>query len=191
MSDTDTTTTTDTGTAGEGNDPGDDATRTGDDPAAEVERLRGELQKARKWEERAKANAKAAKELEEFRQQSMSETEKAIEQARTEGRRQALTETGQKIAAAELRAAASGRMTDEQLTTLLDGLNLARFVDDDGEVDREALTAFVDGIAPKPTEDEPAVPLLDLGQGARSVGQNAALNGDPLLRSLKEKLGIR
>lgn len=191
MSDTDTTTTTDTGTAGEGNDPGDDATRTGDDPAAEVERLRGELQKARKWEERAKANAKAAKELEEFRQQSMSETEKAIEQARTEGRRQALTETGQKIAAAELRAAASGRMTEEQLSTLLDGLNLARFVDDDGEVDREALTAFVDGIAPKPTEDEPAVPLLDLGQGARSVGQNAALNGDPLLRSLKEKLGIR
>lgn len=190
MSDTDTTTTDSSGDD-TSTDQDDDATRTGDDPAAEVERLRGELQKARKWEERAKANAKAAKELEEFRQQSMSETEKAIEQARTEGRRQALTETGQKIAAAELRAAASGRMTDEQLTTLLDGLNLARFVDDDGEVDREALTAFVDGIAPKPTEDEPAVPLLDLGQGARSVGQNAALNGDPLLRSLKEKLGIR
>lgn len=168
--------------------PDDDATRTGDDPATEVERLRGELQKARKWEERAKANAKAAKELEEFRQQSMTETEKAIEQARSEGRREALTETGQKVAAAELRAAAKGRMTDDQLSTLLDGLDLARFVNDEGDVDSDALGKFVDGIAPKPIDG--TAPVLDLGQGARAAGQNAALNGDPLLRDLKTKLGI-
>ncbi len=166
MSDTDTTTETtetDTGT----DDAGTDDTRTGDDPAAEVDRLRGELQKARKWEERAKANSKAAKELEEFKQQSMSETEKAIDQARTEGRRQALTESGAKIVAAEIRAAAKGRMAGEQVSTLIDNVNLSRFVDDDGEVDRDALIAFVDGIAPKPTEDQTVSPLLDLGQGAR------------------------
>lgn len=189
MSDTDTTTeTTDTTETGTNNAAAD--TRTGDDPAAEVERLRGELQKARKWEERAKANSKAAQELEEFRKQSMTDAEKAVDQARTEARREALTEVGGKVAAAEIRAAASGRMTDDQLSTLLDNVNLSRFVDDDGEVDRPLVATFVDGIAPQPTEGTPAVPVLDLGQGARGAGQNAALNGDPLLRSLKDKLGI-
>ena len=146
---------------------------------------------AKKHEARAKDNAKAAQELEEFRKQSMSETEKAIEQARTEGRREALTEAGAKIAAAELRAAATGRMTTEQLDTLVEGINLARFVDEDGEVDRDAVVKFVDGIAPPPTEDTTSTATaLDLGQGTRNAGQNAALNGDPLLRSLKDKLGI-
>ena len=180
-------TTTDSGDQTDVSEPdtGDQAP----DLTAEVEKWKAQ---ARKHEERAKANAKAAQELEEFRKQSMSETEKAIEQARTEGRQQALTEAGGKVAAAELRAAATGRMTTEQMDTLLEGINLARFVDDDGEVDRDAVVKFVDGIAPPPTEDEQAVTAaLDLGQGARRTGQNAALNGDPLLRDLKAKLGIR
>lgn len=134
------------------------------DPTAELEKWKAQ---ARKHEERAKANAKAAKELEDFKRQTMSETEKAIDEARTAGRREALTEAGSRIAAAEFRAAASGRMGLEQIETLLDGVNLARFVNDDGDVDRSAVSKFVDGIAPQPTENQPAVPLLDLGQGAR------------------------
>jgi hypothetical protein len=156
----------------------------GPDLTAEVEKWKAQ---ARKHEERAKANAKAAQELDEFRKQSMSETEKAIELARTEGRREALTEAGGKVAAAEIRAAATGRMNDEQVSTLLENVNLARFVDDAGEVDRDAVVAFVDGIAPQPTE-QPTVPV-DLGQGARTGG-TLPLNGDPLLRDLKSKLGI-
>jgi hypothetical protein len=156
----------------------------GPDLASEVEKWKAQ---ARKHEERAKANAKAAQELDEFRKQSMSETEKAIEEARTAGRQQALTEAGAKIAAAELRAAAAGRMTGEQVDTLVDGLNLARFVGDDGEVNRDAVVQFVDGIAPQRTE--PAS-LVDLGQGARNP-QNMPLNGDPVERALKDALGIR
>jgi hypothetical protein len=186
MSDTDTTTEAadDTGST----DTDTDDTRTGDDPVAEVERLRVELQKARKWEERAKANAKAAKELEEFRQQSMTEAERAIEQARTEARREALTEVGAKVAAAEIRAAATGRMSGEQLATLLDNVNLARFIGDDGEVDRDAVSSFVEGIAPPPAEQ--VAPRVDLGQGTRNP-QNMPLNGDPVERALKDALGIR
>ena len=150
----------------------------GPDLAAELDKWKAQ---ARKHEERAKANAKAAKELEEFRKQSMTETEKAIEEARTEGRRQALTEAGTKVAAAELRAAAAGRMTAEQLDTLLDGINLARFIDDDGEVDRDALAGFVDGIAPQ--KDSTGSPL-DLGQGARGTGAGPAKTDmDSLLRA--------
>ena len=154
-------TTTDTGSQTDASEPdtGDQAP----DLTSEVEKWKAQ---ARKHEERAKANAQAAKELEEFKRQSMSETEKAIEQARTEGRQQALAEAGGKIAAAELRAAASGRMSDEQVDTLLDGLNLARFVGEDGEVDRDAVTKFVDGIAPKQQEATPPG-FPDLGQGAR------------------------
>ena len=168
----------------------DDATEpdTGDettDLASELDKWKAQ---ARKHEERAKANAKAAQELEEFRKQSMSETEKAIEEARSAGRREALTEAGAKIAAAEIRASATGRMADEQVATLLENVNLARFVDDDGEVDREAVAAFVDGIAPPPAENQTAT--VDLGQGTRNAGQHVALNGDPLLRDLKSKLGI-
>ena len=149
-----------------GTQTGDTEPATGDetpDLTAEVEKWKAQ---ARKHEERAKANAKAAKELEDFKRQTMSETEQAIEAARTEGRRQALTEAGSRVAAAEFRAAASGRMAAEQIETLLDGINLSRFVDDDGEVDRSAVASFVDGIAPKPGEQVPS-PLLDLGQGAR------------------------
>lgn len=160
-------------------DTGDQAV----DMAAELEKWKAQ---ARKHEERAKANAKAAKELEEFRQQSMSETEKAIEQARTEGRRTALVEAGTRVAAAEIRAAASGRLSDDQVATLLDNVNLARFITEDGEVDRNAVVTLVDGIAPAPTERPP----LDLGQGARNP-QNMPLNGDPVERALKDALGIR
>lgn len=150
---------------------------------------------ARKWEERAKKNeakakehATAAKELEQLRQQSMTDAEKAIEHARTEARQQALAEAGGKVAAAEIRAAAAGRLEAAQVETLLDGLNLARFIDDNGDVDRDKVAAFVDGIAPK-TDTAPAG-FPDLGQGTRST-QQMALNGDPLEQTLKQKLGIR
>jgi ferric-dicitrate binding protein FerR (iron transport regulator) len=131
------------------------------DHAAEAEKWKA---LARKHEAQAKANAKAAKELDEFRKQSMTETEQAVEEARNDGRRQALVEAGSRIAAAEVRAAATGRLTADQLDTLLDGINLARFVSDEGEVDQTAVAKFVDGIAPQP---EGRTAAFDLGQGAR------------------------
>lgn len=139
---------------------------------------------ARKHEERAKTNASAVKDLEQFRQASMTEQEKAVEQAKADARAAAFAEVGAKVAKAEVRAAAAGRLADEQVDTLLDGLNLAAFLDADGEVDRDRITAFIDGIVPKQTDTFP-----DLAQGARS--EAVALNGDPLLRDLKSKLNIR
>lgn len=145
---------------------------------------------ARKHEERAKSNSSAAKELEQLRQQSMSDTEKAVAQARAEGRAEALAVASGRVAAAEIRAAATGRMSDDQIEALLEATNLAVFIDDQGEVDRTKVLRFVDGIAPQPTETDTRQGFPDLGQGARG-GSNAALNGDPLLRDLKAKLGIR
>lgn len=129
---------------------------------------------ARKHEDRAKANAKAEKELEQLRQQSMSDTEKAIAVAKQEARTEALREFGAKVVDAEVRAAVAGRNVDAD--ALLEGLDRARFLDDDGEPDRDAITAWVDRIAPQPAESFP-----DLGQGAR--GGTGAIT-DPLLRDL-------
>lgn len=157
---------------------------TGSDLEAEVEKWKSQ---ARKHEDRAKANAAAAKELEQFRKASMTEQERAVAEAKVVGRQEALVEVGGRLAAAEVRVAAAGRLDSDQLATLLDGIDLARFLTDDGEVDTAKVATFVDGIAPKPT-DGTGIPL-DLGQGARGPG--VALNSDPLLESIKAAVGAR
>lgn len=149
---------------------------------AEVEKWKTQ---SRKHEDRAKANASAAKELEQFKQASMSDQEKAVEQARAEARLSTLQEVGSKVVDAEVRAAVAGRNVDAD--ALLEGLDRMKFIGEDGEPDRDAITAWVDRIAPKPEEGFP-----DLGQGVRNTGSvNTALNGDPLERDLKQKLGLR
>lgn len=151
---------------------------TAPDLTSEVEKYKA---LARKHEDRAKANAAAVRELESLKQQTMSDTEKAIQVARAEARAEVVREYATKVVDAEVRAATAGRNID--VDALLDGLDRSRFVTEDGEPDRDAITAWVDRIAPKPTD--PVAP--DLGQGTR--GQAAmALNGDPLLKSVIDKL---
>lgn len=175
---------TDTATTTADDSAQDQAT---DDPAAERDRLREELIKARKWEQRAKENAAAAKELEQFRQQSMTDTEKAVDAARNEGRAEGARTASERIARAEIRAAAAGRNVDVE--ALLEGVDPKRFLDDDGEPDTKAIAAWMDRVAPAAKESEQAQQgWPDLGQGVRSV-QSTSL-GDPLLRDLKRTLGI-
>jgi hypothetical protein len=142
---------------------------------------------ARKHEDRAKANSAAAKELEQLRQQSMTDQEKAVAAAVAEARTATLREVGTKLVAAELRVATAGRGLD--VDALLEGVDPSRFIDDEGEPDRASIAKWVDRIAPPDPDGTPRVP--DLGQGARSNGEAMALNGDPLMRELKSKLGIR
>jgi hypothetical protein len=147
---------------------------------------------ARKHEERAKANANAAKELEQLRHQAMTDQEKAVAQARAEGLAEGITRGVARTVRAEIKAAAAGRLTPEQVEALLEVTNLAVFVGEDGEVDEAKVLRFVDGIAPMPDDAEQATRqgFPDLGQGTRS-GSSMPLNGDPLMRDLKAKLGVR
>ena len=159
---------------------------TGNDLAAELDKWKAQ---ARKNEERAKANAAAAKELEQFKQQSMSDQEKAIEEARKAARSEVLAEVGAARVGDAIRVALAGRPVD--VDALLDGVNPAKYLDDDGQPDRAAIAAWVDRIAPAPAEpEEPSHRPLDLGQGSRP-STAVALNGDPLLADLKSKLGVR
>lgn len=138
-----------------------------------------------------KARKAAVKELDDLRQKTMTADEKTVADAKAEGRAAALVEVGGKVARAEIRAAAAGRLDADALNVLLDGIDVAKFIDDNGEVDAAKVTAFVNGITPEPDETTVDKTFVDLGQGARGSNANASLNGDPLLRDLKSKLGIR
>ncbi|GAA4684566.1 hypothetical protein [Streptomyces youssoufiensis] len=96
---------------------------------------------ARKWEERAKANAKAQAELEKLRQAQMSDQEKAIEAAKAEGRTAAASEYGQRLAAAEFRAAVAAAGID--LGDAAEYIDVTRFVGEDGEVNVAAIKSAV------------------------------------------------
>lgn len=135
----------------------------------------------RKQEERAKANANAAKELEAVKLASLSDQEKAVEIARQQARAEVLTEVGGQLVDMAVRAAVNDRGIDAD--ALLDGLDRTRFLSDDGKADTDAITAWVDRIAPR----QGGIP--DLGQGART--KTPALGSDPLLQALKNTVGIR
>lgn len=129
---------------------------------------------SRKHEDRAKARAdyddlktKAA-ELDKLKQSQMSEQEKAVEAAKTDARKAALVEVGAKLVDAEIRAVSAGRLSDDQRTVLLDGLDRTRFLTAEGDVDTDKVKTFVDGIAPARGDGKGGFP--DLGQGRRSGG---------------------
>lgn len=152
-----------------------------DSPPAELgdagkRALDAERSRAKTAEARAK---ELETELEEFRRSQMSEQEKAIDEARTAARAEALTEVGSKLAHAEFRAAAAGKLDDDQLGVLIDNLDLSKFLTEDGEVDREKVSTVVAGIGSK--ADTPSV---DLGQGSR--GGEVAVEMDP--RKLAERV---
>lgn len=154
-------------------------------PDMEMAESSGDLEKwkslARKHEERAKANAQAAKELAELKQSMLTDTEKALEQAKSETRRQVLAEVATKLVDAKLQAELNGKVlsADAVLT-----FKKEAFIGDDGEVDELAIKAWVESHA---TKAETVYP--DLAQGKRGTNP-VALNSDPLLADLKAKLGI-
>lgn len=107
---------------------------------------------ARKWEQRAKENRRAAEELEKLRQERMTEAEKAVAEAERRARAEAAREYGARLARAEFRAlaAAKGLNIDSDIFDLVD---TTKFVGDDGEIDEAAIKAAVAKLAklaPKP-----------------------------------------
>lgn len=147
---------------------------------------------ARKHEGKSKDNAAAAKELERVRREAMSDQERAVAAARDEAAATASAEVtrrlGGRLVVAEIRAAVGNRLNDESVTALVERLDLSGFINDDGEVDRQAVAKFAQSVAPE-VNPSPAAPF-DLGQGARQSSNGDPFANDPLLKSLKGKLGI-
>jgi hypothetical protein len=136
---------------------------------------------SRKHEERAKANADAAKELDELKRSMLSDQEKAIEAVKIETRQQTMAEFAAKLVDAKLQVHLNGKAlkADSVLS-----FNKSAFITETGDVDEDAIQAWVESNS---QTIEPSYP--DLGQGERS-NPPTALNSDPLLAALKSKLGI-
>lgn len=130
------------------------------------------LEAERKARSEAEKAAKAANaELEKLRKLTMSETEKAIAEAKASARAELMAEVGAERVENAVRAATAGRNVDAD--ALLDGLDRARFLTDDGKPDTQKITEWVDRIAPKgQTPPKPAA--KDIGQGARPGATGAS-----------------
>lgn len=81
-----------------------------------------------------------ARQYDDLVRSQMTETQKAVEEAKSAGRSEALTEVGQRLAAAEIKAALAGIVDTPE--DVIEDLNLARYIDQDGNVDTDAVTAL-------------------------------------------------
>jgi hypothetical protein len=108
---------------------------------AEMERVIGDRLKR----EREKLASKYADypELKKKAAASMSEQEKAVAEAEQRGRSAALQLAGSRLAKAEFKAAAAGKLSDEALSGFLDYVDVTKFLDSEGEPDTKAIAAAV------------------------------------------------
>lgn len=148
------------------------------DLTAKLEAKDAEVQKwtkhSRTNEERAKKARDAQKELDRLKREGMSDTEAAVAAAREEAAQKVREELGGRLVEAEFRAAAANRLSPEQISALLEDLNVSRYLTDDGDVDRDRISAKVDILAPvKGDEKKPAA---DLGQGQRKRSQGPSID---------------
>lgn len=179
---------TDAPDTGGGDQPTKPAEPAEQQPSTEAPDTGGEVKdweaEARKWQAQSRKHEKEwkkfSKELDDARQAQMSETEKAVADAEARGRASAVKDVGQRLAAAEIKAALTGVVSDP--STLIEDLNLARYVTDDGEVDAEAVAALkakIQGLNPqaKPAGEGQQKP--DPGQRPReSMGSVPLPGGD-------------
>ncbi len=118
---------------------------------------------ARKWEQRAKDNQKAAKDLEAQRKASMTETERAVAEAEERGRIAVRTEYGARLAQTEFRAAAAARNPGYDVSKALAYVDLSKFVGEDGEPDTKAIAAAVADLVPEGATGPTLPPSFDGG----------------------------
>lgn len=116
--------------------------------------------RAKRFQDESKANAAKAKELEEIKQQSMTEIERAVAAAEAEGEMKATRKMGARFVESEFRVALAGRPVNVQ--ELLDGLNTDRFLDSDGNPDVPKITKFADANWPV-GEESPPKPRVPTG----------------------------
>jgi len=114
--------------------------------ATEPEDAQARLQRAEAaLADERRQRREAERQLAEARRQTMPEAERALAAAREEGATEARRAAGAALAAAEFRAAAVGVLADPDAA--LDALDLSRFVNDHGEVDRRKIGDLVKRLA--------------------------------------------
>ena len=139
-----------------------------DQPEAEATDWKAE---ARKWEARAKENSGAAKAAEKARMDAMTESERAIEEAKQSARAEATTEYGKELAQTQFDALAGRRNADFDTTKVLRRLDLSTLLDENGRPDKKAIQEAVADLVPVPTDG-----TATFDGGARSTSKTPDFN---------------
>lgn len=148
----------------------------GGEPAGDIRRLTRALE-----EERAR-HRETQQALSALQDQHMSAQDRAVAEAKAQGRAEAAAEAALKLAAAEFRFAAAGRIADPAAALeLIDVSKLLR----DGEPDPEMIAAVIDRLAP------PAAPPGAALGGRVPAGprQPAGDDGDSFMRGVLRRGG--
>ncbi|GAA3510010.1 hypothetical protein GCM10022234_00220 [Aeromicrobium panaciterrae] len=176
-------------------DPPEDRGYPADTPVAEMtleQQVAYHKYHSQKHEKRAKKlgdvtlekYAEDMAELERLRQATLSDSEKAIEAARTEGRQAAQAETNLKVIKAHVDAFLEARNVDRTtISDTLEALNFEKFVKD-GDVDTDKLHSVLTSLVPDAGKGGGRWP--DTGQGKR--GGTAKTKGVAAGRDLYESV---
>jgi hypothetical protein len=140
-------------------------------PADDLAELRRSLDAERT------ARQKAETALTKLQQQGMTDAEKAIAEARAEGKAEAAADHARALAAAEFRAQAAGKIAEPDAA--LELLDLAKLVKD-GKPDKDAISAAVTRLAAVPPAPGhvPSGPRQPAGNGGTDwLGQTIRAGG--------------
>ncbi len=128
---------------------------------------------ARKHEDRVKGmsdydQVKAAyDEYQRLLAASQTEQEKAIADARRQGRTEALTQAGGQLVEQWFKAAIGERLDKDRVNTILDGLDRTRFLTADGNVDTDKVRTYAESFLPAAPAAAPAATTVpEAGQQA-------------------------
>lgn len=171
-----TTTDTQDGAGNEQTQPQEDSKPEGDQESKALAAVRRE---AAGYRTKLRATEK---ELEKLREAQLTEQEKAMKAAREEGYAEGRSKGDQRLIRAEVIAAAAGKAADPNDVYALLSVNGALNgvdVNDDGEVDSDAIAKVVDALLEekKHLAAQPAQPTRDPDFGARTPAA-PALNSD-------------
>lgn len=144
----DTSTTADQGNPDDGNDDADDSL--GDAGKQALNRMKNERSQARR--ELTQARARIA----ELERAGQSESERALADAETRGRQAALQEVGTRLARSQFDVLAARRNADFDTESVVEWIDMGKFMDETGEIDNGALQAAVDRLVPEVPKGPPS-----------------------------------
>lgn len=102
-------------------------------------------------------------ERDQLKTATQTDAEKAAAEAKAAGKTEAAAEWVPKLVKAEFKAAFKGTKTPEQIQTLLEPLDLTKFLTEKGEVDTDKVTKYAASFGSSAGQP-------DMGQGRRSGG---------------------
>lgn len=138
--------------------------------AEDIAKLNAALDKER---DLRKAAEKSVKDFDTQRRAAMTEAERAVAEAEERGRLTAVTAYGQRLARTEYIAEAARRNPGFDAAGVLEDINVAKFIGEDGEPDSKAIAASVARLVPASGAVHQST---DVGQGPRGTAAVPDMN---------------